>query len=149
MAPAQGLSFQHFSYIAQILDSKCIKAETATAAQMLVYIQFHNEENFVEGIYYASTNLQYTSPQISLYAFYTQIAMQPLQHFRGLRHRNMFMQTSLQLADVAMVFFLISQDHFYCTILVKLETAILNYIIQMYLLPMERAARSAKSYTTV
>lgn len=110
--PAQDLSRQHpnfcrSSYITQVLHSEWIKAKTATAARLLVYIQYHNGRNSWKKSTTENINKLPVHLSPNLFLSHTQIAMQPLQHFR---HRKTFLHTSLQLADLAMVFFLRTPD---------------------------------------
>lgn len=98
----QDLSFQYLNFCGSLYSTKILhlKAKTATAAQLLVYIQFHNEKNFVEEIYDWAHQQTSTTPLPK--SVCTQITMQPVQK------RKMFTLSPLQLADVAMVSFLIT-----------------------------------------
>lgn len=87
----QGLSFQYFNFCAsscatQLLHSEWIKASTATAAQLFVYIPF--VEIYV--LPSKSTNFQCTSPQSPLYTNYHKTSAK----------RRLFTPSPLQLEDV-------------------------------------------------
>lgn len=99
---AQDLFFQYLNFCGSLHSTMILhlKAKTATAAQRLVYIQFHNEKNVVEEIY--DWAQQQTSATPLPKPVCTQITMQPVQN------RKMFTPSPLQLADEATASFSIT-----------------------------------------